>query len=63
MEYKAEIDLENMTWTGIAKIPEFYFPFKITKWNAFAINKYADLRTYESLYPIDQANLYNNPDL
>ena len=52
-----------MTWKGIAKIPESYFPFQTTKWNAYAINKDADLRTYESLYPIEQISLYNNPDL
>lgn len=63
LDYTAQIDYENKIWTGRARIPESYFPRKVTKWNAYAINRNNEERSYEALYPVQTPNLFDNPDL
>jgi hypothetical protein len=46
------MDLNMCTWSGKAIIPEEYFPFKVSKWNAYAIHGRDGNRVYESLYPV-----------
>jgi hypothetical protein len=49
LKYTAAISGD--TWTGSAVIPESYFPFQVTKWNAYAIHD-KETRVYEALYPV-----------
>ena len=52
IEYEAQIDKENGSWTGKAKIPKEYFPPGVNKMNAYAINGPSDGRIYKALYPV-----------
>ena len=60
IDYKAEIN--GTHWSGIAKIPESFFPKMTTKLNAYAIHGSNESRVYESLYPTPFEK-YPKPDL
>ena len=53
IEYEAQINKEEKSWTGKAKIPKEYFPPKVNKMNAYAINngQAEGERIYKALYP------------
>ncbi|RMZ94708.1 hypothetical protein BpHYR1_018391 [Brachionus plicatilis] len=59
VDYQAEIS-ENR-WSGIAKIPEAYFPINTTKMNAYAIHGSDKNRVYESLFPTPNGK-YEHPN-
>ena len=52
IEYEAQINKENGSWTGKAKISKEYFPPGVNKMNAYAINGPSDGRIYKALYPV-----------
>ncbi len=60
IQYTANI-IGNM-WYGKAIIPETYFPFKVTKWNAYAIHGNNENRVYEALNPVGYQQ-YKEPNL
>ncbi len=49
------------SWSGRAIVPEEYFPFKVIKWNAYAIHGSDKNRVYESLYPVCNSK-FKEPD-
>ncbi len=61
LDYTATINGDG-TWEGKAVIPEAYFPYKVTKWNAYAIHGEDEDRVYESLYPVP-FDKFEVPDL
>lgn len=60
IQYTAKIT--GNTWNGRAVIPAYYFPFKVTKFNAYAIHGSGNSRIYESLYPVPTGK-FTDPDL
>lgn len=50
LEFNSTIN-SDCSWEGQAVIPEAYFPYKVTKWNAYAIYGQDKDRVYESLFP------------
>lgn len=49
------------TWTGVAYIPLEYFPYHVTKFNAFAIHGEGSNRKYLSLFPTPEGK-FKQPD-
>lgn len=49
------------TWTGVAYLPLEYFPYKVTKFNAFAIHGEGKNRKYLALYPAPKGK-FQDPD-
>jgi hypothetical protein len=60
LDYQASI--KGNYWTGVAKVPESYFPRNVTKVNAYAIHGEKDARQYQAAYPVPYEK-YSNADL
>ena len=61
LKFQYEASIEDKKWSGTARIPEAYFPAKVTKWNAYAIHGSGEKRVYEALFPAEFGK-YENPD-
>lgn len=59
--YKSTIDYVNNIWTGMAVIPNEYFPRSVNKFNCYSIHGQGDQRQYFSLFPTP-LNAYDQPD-
>eukprot|EP00088_Acartia_fossae_P004666 TRINITY_DN1200_c0_g1_i3.p1 TRINITY_DN1200_c0_g1~~TRINITY_DN1200_c0_g1_i3.p1 ORF type:complete len:247 (-),score=47.20 TRINITY_DN1200_c0_g1_i3:500-1198(-) len=52
LDYNSFIDKEAKTWTGVAYIPESYFPPSCTKFNGYAIHGTDENREYEAVFEV-----------